>query len=71
MPKLRFFNSHGAYVKLRYIIGMVYTHSIGNQPQNTLVVFKMRNSVPSARYSSVCNVLSEFESMENLAHPYL
>ena len=27
------------------------------------VVFKMRDSVPSARYSSVC--------MEHLAHPYL
>ena len=29
--KLRFFTSHGAYVKLRYI-AMLYTHSIGNQP---------------------------------------
>ena len=32
------------------------THSIGNQPQNT---FKMSDSVPSARYSSVCNVLRQ------------
>ena len=29
--KSRFFTSHGAYVKLRYI-AMLYTHSIGNQP---------------------------------------
>ena len=45
-----------AHVKLRYI-AMLYSYSIGNQPQNTMVVFKMRDSVPSARYSSVCNVL--------------
>ena len=38
-------------------IAMLYTHSIGNQPQNTMVAFKMRDSVPSARYSSICNVL--------------
>ena len=31
----------------------------GNQPWNTMVVFKMRDSVPSARYSSVCNVLRQ------------
>ena len=35
----------------------------------TMVVFKMCDSVPSVRYSSVCNVL--IASMENLAHPYL
>ena len=29
---------------------MLYIHSIGNQLQNTMVVFKMRGSVPSARY---------------------
>ena len=57
--KSQFFTSRGAYVKLRYI-AMLYTHSIGNQPyKNTMVVFKMCDSVhvPSARYSSVCNVL--------------
>ena len=32
-------------------------HSIGNYPWNTMVMFKMGDSVPSARYSSVCNVL--------------
>ena len=32
-------------------MAMLYTHSIGNQPQNTMLVFKMRDSVPSARYS--------------------
>ena len=39
------------------IMAMLYTHSIGNQPQNTMVVFKMHDSVPSMRYSRVCNVL--------------
>ena len=46
-------------VKLRYI-AILYTHSIGNQPQNTMVVFKMRDSVPSVSYSSVCNVLHQW-----------
>ena len=36
---------------------MLYTHSIGNQPYDTMVVFKKSDSVPSVRYSSVCNVL--------------
>ena len=45
--------------KLRYI-AMLYTHSIGNQPLNTMVVFKKRDSVPSARYSSVCNALRQW-----------
>ena len=57
--KSRFFTSRGAHVNLCYI-AMLYTHSIGNQPQNTMVVFKMRNSVPSARYSSVCIVLHQW-----------
>ena len=39
---------------------MLYTNSIGNQPYNMMVVFKMRDSVPSARYSSVCNVLRQW-----------
>ena len=51
-----FFTSCGAYVNCA-IIAMLYTHSIGNQPWNLMVVFKMRDSVPSASYSSVCNVL--------------
>ena len=51
------FTSHGAYVaKLRYHSDVIYS-SIGNQAWNTMVVFKMCDSVPSARYSSVCNVL--------------
>ena len=57
--KSRFFTSHGAYVNLRYI-AMLYTYSIGNQPENTMVVFKKCDSVPSARYSSVCNVLHQW-----------
>ena len=36
---------------------MLYTYWIENQPQNTMVVFKMRDNVPSTRYSIVCNVL--------------
>ena len=39
------------------IIAMLNTNSIENQLQNTMVVFKRRDSVPSASYSSVCNVL--------------
>ena len=52
----RFFTSRGAYVNCA-IIAMLYTHSIGNQPYNTMEVFKMRDSVHRVRYSSVCNVL--------------
>ena len=48
--KSRFITLRGAFIKLRYIV-MLYTHSIGNQPQNTMVVFKIIRSVPSARYS--------------------
>ena len=43
-----------------FIIAMLYTHLIGNQPQNTMVVFKMHDSVPSASYSSICNVLRQW-----------
>ena len=56
MQYRNFFTSCGAYVNCA-IIAMLYTHSIGNQPENTMVVFKMCDSVPSARYSSICNVL--------------
>ena len=59
MPNRDFFTSRGAYVNLHYI-AMLYIHLIGNQPSNTMVVFKMRDSVPSARYSSVCNVLRQW-----------
>ena len=59
MPNRDFFTSRVAYVNLRYI-AMLYTYSIGNQPWNIMVVFKMRDSVPSARYSSVCNVLRQW-----------
>ena len=54
--KLRFLTLCGAYLNCA-IIAVLYTNSIGNQPKNTIVVFIMRDSVPSARYSSVCNVL--------------
>ena len=57
--KSRFFYLRDAYIKLRYI-AMLYTHWIGNQPLNTMVVFKMRDSVPSTSYSSVCNVLCQW-----------
>ena len=35
----------------------LYTHSIGNQLLNKIMVFKMHDSVSSVRYYSVCNVL--------------
>ena len=50
------FTLRGVHVNCA-IMSMLYTHSIGNQLYNTLLVFKMRDSVPSARYSRVCNVL--------------
>ena len=59
MPNRDFFTSRGAYVNLRYI-AILYTYSIGNQLYNTMAVFKMRDSVPNARYSSVCNVLHQW-----------
>ena len=34
-------------------MAMLYSHSIGNQLYNAIVEFKMRDSVPSARYSRV------------------
>ena len=43
-------------------MAMLYTHSIGNQPQNTMVVFKMSDSVPSARYPPICNVLRQWKT---------
>ena len=38
-------------------MAILYNHSIENPPQNPMVVFKMRDSIPSARYSPICNVL--------------
>ena len=43
-------------------MAMLYTHSIGNQLYNTIVVFKKRDSVPSPRYSPVCNVLRQWKT---------
>ena len=60
-PKWRFLTSRGAHVNCA-IMAMLYTHPIGNQPQNTMVVFKMRESVPAARYSPVCNVLRQWKT---------
>ena len=59
MPNGDFFTSRGEYVNLRYI-AMLYIHSIGNQPYNRMAVFKMCDSVSSARYYSVCNVLRQW-----------
>ena len=42
-----------AYVNCT-IIAILYTHSIGNEHT---VVFKVHDSVPTTRYSCVCNVL--------------
>ena len=53
-----FLTSRGVYVNCDINnIAMLYTHSIGDQPWNTMVVFIVRDRVPSARYSSVCSVL--------------
>ena len=38
-------------------MAMLYTHSIVNQLYNMTVVFKVRNSIPSVRYSSFFNVV--------------
>ena len=54
--KSRLFTSHGVYVNCAFIV-MLCTHLIGNQPYNMMVVFKMLDSVPSMRYSSIRNVL--------------
>ena len=43
-------------------MALLYTHSIGNPPQNPMVVFKMRDSIPSARYCPVCNVLHQWKT---------
>ena len=56
-----FFTLHGAHVN-GAIMAMLCTHSIGNQPKNTMVVFIMHDSVPSARYSPVCNVLRQWKT---------
>ena len=42
---------------------MLYTYY---QPQNTMVMFKMRDSVPSARYSSVVMYCVNGESGSSL-----
>ena len=60
-PKWRFLTSRGAHVNCA-IMAILYTHAIGNQPSNTMVVFKMRESVPIARYSPVCNVLRQWKT---------
>ena len=57
--KWRFFTSRGTHLNCA-IMAMLYTHSIGNQPLNTIVVFKMCDSVPSPRYSPVSNVLRQW-----------
>ena len=49
MPNHEFFSSHGAYVNCAIIV-MLYTHSIRNQLQNRIVVFKMHDSVSNVRY---------------------
>ena len=43
-PKWRFLTSRGAHVNCA-IMAMLYTHSIGYQLKNTMVVFKMFDSV--------------------------
>ena len=43
--------------KIAITSDVIQSFFIGNQPLNTMVGFRFRDSVPSARYSSVCNVL--------------
>ena len=43
-------------------MAILYTYLIRNQPLNTMVVFKIRGSVPSPRYSPVCNVLRQLKT---------
>ena len=59
--QIAIFTSCGAHVNCA-IMPMLYTHSIRNPPQNTMVVFKMRDSIPSARYSPICNVLRQWKT---------
>ena len=56
-----YFARAGAHVNCA-IMAILYTHSIGNPPQNTMVVFKMSDNVPSARYSPICNVLRQWKT---------
>ena len=49
MPNYVFFTSHGTHANCA-IIAMLYTHLIRNQLWNTMVVLKMCDSVPSARF---------------------
>ena len=44
------------------IMATLYTHSIRNPPQNTMVVFKMHDSLLSARYPPICNVLRQWKT---------
>ena len=55
------FTSRGAHVNCA-IMAMLYTHSIGNPLLNTWVVFKPRDSVPSARYFPICNLLRQWKT---------
>ena len=64
--QMAFFSSRGARVNCT-IMAMLYTHSIGNQLYNTMVVFKMcdrylAQDIPA--FVMYCIV-------ENLAHPSL
>ena len=40
----QYFTSRGAYISC-IVIAMLYTHSIGNQPYNMMLVFKMHDSI--------------------------
>ena len=64
--KWRFFYFARHARKLSYYGDVIYSF-FGYPPQNTIVVFQMRDSVPSARYPPFLM----YCVMENLAHPYL
>ena len=59
--KWLFFTSRGAHVNCT-IMALLYTHSIGKPSQKTMVVFKMRDSVPRARYYFICKILCQWKT---------
>ena len=48
--------------ELRREFALQCFHSIGNQPWNTMMLFKMRDSVTIPRYYPVCNVLRQWKT---------
>ena len=60
MPNLNFFYFVRCVCKLRYYSYVKHSYDRKSAIYNMMVVFKMLDSVSSARYSSVCNVLRQW-----------